>query len=586
PTVNGAVYFNEGYVGNPLVYCGNIGIMPRNKCFDKVDTGDLVVVVGGKTGRDGIHGATFSSGELTHESEEISSSAVQIGNPITEKKMADVIIKARDKNLYKAITDCGAGGLSSAIGETGEETGARVDLEKVPLKYQGLNYSEIWISESQERMVLAVDRSKADALINLFASEDVEAVVIGEYSDTKKLELFYDGNKVCELDMQFLHKGLPRVKNKAVWRMPDLKEPLLKEKDDYTDTLRKILSTYDVCGKEWIIRQYDHEVQGQTVLKPLCGKDNDSPNDAACIKPRYDSKKGLLISCGINPYFGMIDPYWMAVNVVDEALRQIVASGGNLERVAILDNFCWGSPEKEEQMGSLVRASIGCYDAAVGYETPFISGKDSLNNEYNEHGKTISIPGTLLISAMGVMEDSTKTISADFKEAGSLIYVVGLTKDELGASALYRLKGQMGANVPTGSIKDNKKLMDALSGAAAKGLVRSCHDCSEGGLAVCIAEMAFAGGLGADVNLKDVVINMEKPLDYKILFSESMSRFIVEILPDKKDDFEKVLKDMPFGRIGEVRDNKQVKVKGLSGKTIIKADINELKESWQKPLRW
>ncbi len=586
PTVNGAVLFDKSYIGNPLVYCGNVGIMPKDKCFKKVDNGDLIVVVGGKTGRDGIHGATFSSGELTHESEDVSSSAVQIGNPITEKKMADVIIKARDKNLYKSINDCGAGGFSSAATEMGEKLGLRVELDKVPLKYKGLSYDEIWISESQERMVLAVEKSKIDTLLELFASEDVEATVIGEFTDTKKVEIYYEGRQVCDLDLQFLYKGMPRFKQKAVWRKPDTSEPILKEKDDYTNTLHQLLGTYDISSKEWIIRQYDHEVQAQTVLKPLGGKNKDTPNDAACIKPLYNSKKGLLLSCGINPYYGLLDPYWMAINVIDEALRQIVASGGNLERVALLDNFCWGAPTDEEQMGGLTRASIGCFDASMGYQTPFISGKDSLNNEYNDHGKTRAIPGTLLISAMAVIDDVTKTISSDFKKAGNLIYVVGETKDELGASAYYRLKGLMGANLPVGKIESNKLLMDTLSKATSKGLAESIHDCSEGGLVIAIAEMAFGGGLGADIDLKKVPNKIDDLKDYKLLFSESMSRFVVEVAVDKKEAFEKTLEGVCFAKVGITKNAKELMISGIGGKGVIKEDIAKLKESWQKPLRW
>jgi phosphoribosylformylglycinamidine synthase len=586
PTVNGAVLFDKSYIANPLVYCGDVGIMPKDKCFKKVDSGDLIVAVGGKTGRDGIHGATFSSGELTHESEDVSSSAVQIGNPITEKKMVDVILRARDKNLYKALNDCGAGGFSSAATEMGEDLGLKADLEKVPLKYQGLSYDEIWISESQERMVLVVDKKNIDNLLALFSSEDVEATVIGEYTDSKKVELFYEGHQVCDLDLEFLYKGMPRFKKSASWIKPDVKEPVLKDKDNYTDVLHKLLSTYDIASKEWIIRQYDHEVQAQTVLKPLAGASKDTPNDAACIKPLYNSKKGLLISCGINPYYGMLDPYWMAVNVIDEALRQIIASGGDLKRVALLDNFCWGSPQDSHQLGGLVRASIGCFDAAMAYETPFISGKDSLNNEYNEHGKTRAIPGTLLISAMGIVEDVTRTISSDFKKAGNLIYIIGLTKDELGASAYYRLKNLIGKSLPRADIEKNKKLMDKISKATSKNLVASMHDCSEGGLAVALTEMAFGGELGAEIDMKKIPHNIGDLRNDKLLFSESMCRFITEVAPEKKEEFERILGGEVFAAIGKVCKSQDLIIKGIKGRTIIKDNVMNFKESWQKPLRW
>ncbi|MDD5668785.1 MAG: phosphoribosylformylglycinamidine synthase subunit PurS, partial [Candidatus Omnitrophica bacterium] len=377
PTVNGAVLFHDQFVGNPLVYCGTVGIMPKDKSFKQVNKGDLVVVVGGRTGRDGIHGATFSSGELTEESETVSSGAVQIGNPIQEKKMADALLQARDADLYSAITDCGAGGLSSAVGEMGQELGARVDLDKVPLKYNGLSYSEIWISESQERMVLSVPPRNIDKLQEIFKRENVEAMVIGEFPGTGALELFYGGSRVCELDMKFLHEGLRRTEKQAVFISPKHPEPEFPCPENLTPYLKKLLSHYDICSKEWIIRQYDHEVQGGSVLKPLSGIANDGPSDAAVVRPLLDSFRGVIVSNGINFRYGFIDPYWMAAACVDEALRQIISVGGSLDEVAILDNFCWGNPDKPDRLGSLVRAAYGCYDFAKAFGVPFTSGKDS-----------------------------------------------------------------------------------------------------------------------------------------------------------------------------------------------------------------
>jgi phosphoribosylformylglycinamidine synthase len=356
PTVNGAIYFDERYLANPLVYCGNIGLMDKNKCFKNPQTGNIIIVVGGRTGRDGIHGATFSSGEITHEYEAIFSHAVQIGNPITEKKMLDVLIQANEAGLYEAITDCGAGGLSSAVGEMGKELGAEVDLEKVPLKYAGLNYNEIWISEAQERMVIAVKPENVKAITKIFDDENVESTVIGKFTDDKKLILRYDGQQVAEMDMDFLHDGVPKYSRKAVWKTPVLSEPSLPEKDNYNDELLQILSSYNVASKEWVIRQYDHEVQGGSVVKPLVGVDNDGPGDAAVIKPKFDSDRGLVISCGMNPLYGDIDPYWMAVAGIDEAIRNLICVGGRADRIALLDNFCWGNCTRPETFGPLVRA--------------------------------------------------------------------------------------------------------------------------------------------------------------------------------------------------------------------------------------
>lgn len=583
PTSNGAVLFDESYLGNPLVYCGNVGLIPKSMSRKKVDEGDLVLLVGGRTGRDGIHGATFSSGELHTESEEISGQAVQIGNPITEKKMADAILKARDKKLYKAITDCGAGGLSGAVGEMGEHTGVEVYLEKVPLKYHGLSYREIWISEAQERMILAVAAENIEKIKEIFAMENVEATVIGKFTSDKKLRLFYEGNKVADVDMEFLHHGLPDLKRIAVWKKPRYKDLDFDCPADLTPQLLKILSSWNICSKEWIIRQYDHEVQGTSVLKPLQGKENDGPGDGCVIRPVLDSDKGIILSCGINPRYGLIDPYWMAASAIDEALRQIISCGGDLSRVAILDNFCWGSTDKPDRLGTLVRAAFGCYDVAKVYGVPFISGKDSLNNEYKAGDKTISIPPTLLISAISVMKDVNRAVSMDAKESGDLIYIVGLTKDELGGSHYLMINSLIGNNVPKLEASKAKVLMETLSEANEKGLVRAIHDCSEGGLAVCAAEMAFSGGVGMEIILKNVPFRGETKRDDIVLFSESNSRFLVEVKKENRKQFESLLQGIDFGLIGEIKDADNFKVIGLFEKTIIDVDINELKQSWQKP---
>jgi len=584
PTANGAVLFDERYVGNPLVYCGTVGIMPRDKSFKAAESGDLIVVAGGRTGRDGIHGATFSSGELTHESETVSGGAVQIGNPITEKKLTDTLLKARDKNLYTSVTDCGAGGLSSAIGEMGQDLGAEVDLEKAPLKYQGLSYTEIWISEAQERMVLSVPRENLKELMDIFRKEDVEAVVIGCFTSNKRLKLRYNGNVVCDLGMEFLHDGIPRFEREAVWEKPRHKECGRKDKKDFTGDLLKILSGWNVCSKEWVIRQYDHEVQGQSVLKPLVGIKNDGPGDASIIRPKFDSKKGIIISNGINPRFGLIDPYWMAASCIDEALRQIIAVGGSLRRTALLDNFCWGNTDKPDRLGSLVRASFGCYDIARIYGTPFISGKDSLNNEYSVHGESIAIPGTLLISAISVMDDVTKAVTMDLKEKGNLIYIVGGTKDEMGGSHYNLINNCVGNDVPKVDAEAGLGIFNRMSEAAGLGLLRACHDCSEGGIAAALAEMAFSGGLGAEAYLDKAPCEVRK--DEVILFSESNTRFIAEVRKENRKRFENLMKGVSMGLIGEVSDRKDVKIHGVDGNKVIDSDIAELKEAWQRPLRW
>ena len=587
PTLNGAVLFDERYLANPLVFCGTLGLMPKNMARQgQQQAGDLVVVAGGRTGRDGIHGVTFASEQLTEESSAVSYSSVQIGNPIVEKKLIDVLLQARDRHLYRRITDCGGGGLSSAIGEMAAETGVRVDLDKVPLKYAGLYYSEIWVSESQERMLVAVSPDCIDELLSLFASENVEAAVIGEFTSDRRLQLFYQQTLVCDLDMEFLHHGLPQLKMEAVWEQPHHPEPDFAQPAELSKALLSVLGSFNVCSKEWVIRQYDHEVQGGNVLKPLVGKNSDGPGDAAIIRPILNSEMGVIVANGINPRYGEIDPYWMAASAIDEALRQIIAVGGNLKKVALLDNFCWGNTSRPDMLGALVQSAKACYDMAITFKTPFISGKDSLNNEFEYEGKTISIPHTLLISAISVMEDTGHAISMDFKQAGDSIYIVGTTQNELGGSEYFKSHGFIGNSVPKVDPRLAKELMDRLSTATGKGLVRACHDCSDGGIGVAIAEMAFAGGLGVSINLKSVPIGETIDRDDFILFSESNSRFLVEVAPENQADFEKLMDDVSLAYIGQVTDGEVLEIYGVTGNKVVTASLDELKEAWQKPLRW
>ena len=584
PTANGSIFFDERYIGNPLVYCGNVGLIAKDKCEKESYKGDLILLVGGRTGRDGIHGATFSSVELSHESEMVSSGAVQIGDPIMERKVTDALLIALDRGLYNNITDCGAGGLSSAVGEMGEKLGAVVDLEKVPLKYDGLSYSEIWISEAQERMVLSVPLENMEEIRSVFEGENVEATFIGEFTGDKRLHLRYKGETVADIEMSFLHDGVPRTTRKATWHLPSHKEPDIKEKNDYGEDLKKILSSWNVCSKEWVIRQYDHEVQGGSVLKPLVGVDNDGPGDACIVRPVLGSDKGVIVSNGMNPKYGDIDPYHMASSAIDEALRQVVSVGGSLEEVALLDNFSWGNTSKPECLGGLVRASRGCYDIALYYGTPFISGKDSLNNEFKTEDKTIAIPPTLLISAICVMPDVSKAISMDVKTPGNLIYIIGMTKNELGGSHYYYTHGFVGNSVPKVDTETAKRTMDLLANATGKGLVRSCHDCSEGGIAVTAAEMSFAGGYGMELDLSQVPVEEGIVRDDVVLFAESNTRFVVEVEQQKQREFEATIEGTSYGRIGKVVENDMFTVLSMSGEKVISEKIADLKEAWQATL--
>lgn len=587
PTANGAILFDTRYTANPLVFCGNVGLIPRNRCEKSVEPGDLVVSIGGQTGRDGIHGATFSSAELDDTSENLGS-VVQIGNPIMEKKIVDALLQARDKNLYRSITDCGAGGFSSAVGEMGEHIGAEVHLERVSLKYDGLAPWEIWLSEAQERMVIAVPPENLDELIEICEAEFVEATVLGSFTDTHRLQVFYEGRIVADLEMAFLHNGLPQPIKQAVWDPP--KHPEMpsrdKETDDYTDDLCQLLASPNIASKESVIRQYDHSVQGGIVIHPLVGAENDGPSDACVVTPVIGSRNGVIVANGINPKYSDVDPYLSAAAAIDEALRNIVAVGGTLEKTALLDNFCWGNPDKPDRLGELVRAARACYDIATAYGTPFISGKDSLYNEYSDTttGEQRAIPATLLISAICVMPDIQRVITMDVKAPGNSIYVVGNTYTELGGSHYFGIHGFIGNNAPIVRPDEGKLTMERLSTAISKGLVRSCHDCSEGGIGVAAAEMAFSGGYGMSLNLGSVPTGEEISADDTLLFSESNSRFLVEIEPQHQQAYETLMKGVPTGCLGTVTDTPDFIINGTAGPRIVETLIDTLKSAWQAPL--
>jgi phosphoribosylformylglycinamidine synthase len=599
PTVNGAVVFDERYLANPLVFCGTVGIIPAERSRKEPCAGDLIVVVGGRTGRDGIHGATFSSVELTAESEKASGGAVQIGNPIAEKKMLDVILQARDRGLYHAITDCGAGGLSSAVGEMGADIGAAVELEKAPLKYEGLSYREIWISEAQERMVLAVPPGNWRVLQKLLASEDVEGTVIGRFEATGHLRLLYQGTQVGELEMNFLHRGRPPVVRNATSEAAGVSPRRITAQSeaqpgrqlrrltpppgtDFNQVLIKILSSYSVCSKEWIVRQYDHEVQGGTVIKPLVGACEDAPSDAAVVTPVLGSHAGLAIGCGINPRYGDLDPYCMAAAAIDEAVRNVVAVGADPSRIALLDNFCWGNTDRPETLGSLVRAAEACRDVALAFGMPFISGKDSLNNEFHAGERHVVIPPTLLISAIGKVHDVRRCVTMDLKEPGNLLYLIGDTGDEMGGSHYNLAVGTANGDPPQVDLARAPRIFAKLHEAIQRGLIRACHDLSEGGLAVAVAEMAFAGGVGADITQ----LRTANEVDEVLLFAESATRFVVEAAQASTSDLGGLFSDLPFYPIGQTVREPRLRIAGANGEWLIWSSLSDLKEAWQKPLRW
>ncbi|MCX5848812.1 MAG: AIR synthase-related protein [Deltaproteobacteria bacterium] len=593
PTVNGSIVFDERFLGKPLVYCGTAGIMPariggKTTHKKEINPGDLIVMTGGRIGKDGIHGATFSSEEL-HEGSPVT--AVQIGDPITQKKMTDFLLVARNRGLYRAITDNGAGGLSSSVGEMATYSGGcELDLIHAPLKYAGLQPWEILVSEAQERMTLAIDPKKIKQFLALAQKMDVEATVLGEFTASGVFHVLFGGRTVAYLDMEFLHAGVPQMKLNARWKPPKNKEPRFAPPKNMGMELNKMLSRLNICSKESVVRQYDHEVQGGSVIKPLTGAKNDGPSDAAVIRPLLDSREGVVVAHGICPRYSDIDTYHMTACAIDEAIRNAVSVGADIDNLAGLDNFCWCDPVKsaktpdgEYKLAQLVRANMAIYDYTTAFGVPCISGKDSMKNDYQIGNTKISIPPTILYSVIGGVKDVRRAVTMDAKRAGDLVYIIGETKDEMGGSEWFALRNFIGNNVPRVNAAKAIKIYRAMYKAIQAGIIASCHDCSDGGLAVTLAESAMAGALGIKTDLNLVPYKGEKRNDY-ILFSETASRLVATIRPENKSKFEKIMAGNIIGEIGVVTNDGLFQTTGLDGKLIIKEKISRLKQAWQKPL--
>ncbi len=594
PTVNGSIVFDERFAGKPLVYCGTASIMPRTlngkPCHEKkAQVGDHIVMTGGRIGKDGIHGATFSSEEL-HEGSPVT--AVQIGDPITQRRMFDFLLIARDRGLYNSITDNGAGGLSSSVGEMSEDTGGfELHLDRAPLKYPGLQPWEILISEAQERMTLAVPPDKLDAFLTLAGEMDVEATDLGMFTDSGYFHCLYEGKTVACLSMDFIHGGVPQMVIPAKWQPKVLAEPDFSQPQDLGAELARLLGRLNICSKESVVRRYDHEVQAGTVIKPLVGVANDGPSDAAVYRPLFDSFEGVVVSHGICPSYSDIDTYHMMACAIDEGLRNYVAVGGNIEHVAGLDNFCWCDPVKsdktpdgEYKAAQLVRANKALYDYCVAYGVPLISGKDSMKNDYQIGDTKISIPPTVLFSVIGKIDDVRKAVSMDVKRPGDLVYLLGETRDELGGSEYYAARGERGSRVPQVEASSALARYRTVNAAQRQGLIASCHDLSDGGLGVSLAEKAFAGGFGVQVDLGKVDAESGLRAD-KLLFSESQSRLLVTVHPDCRAAFEALFSGQSCRQIGVVTQEPLLQVAAADGSRLLSAAIDQLKEAWQAPLR-
>ena len=601
PTVNGAMVFDERYIGKPLVYCGTVGIMPRRladgrESHDKTpEPGDVIYMVGGKVGSDGIHGATFSSLELTEESP---SSAVQIGDPITQKKMIDMIIEARDEGLIQVITDNGAGGLSSSVGEMAELTnGAEIDLSVVPLKQPGLSPWEILVSESQERMTVGVRPKDCEAFEALAELHEVEATVIGSFSDSGAFVVRFDNTPVAHIPISFLHDGCPQLQLESEWTPPE-NEPFSSPNTDAAgmgDVLRRLMARPNVASKEAWVRSYDHEVIAQSVIKPFCGVDHDAPGDAAVIAPLHAGTQGAVISNGIAPRYSDIDAYSMAAACVDEALRNAVCVGVDLDMIAGLDNFCWPDPVESKKtpdgrykLAQLVRANRAIDEVCRAYRLPCISGKDSMKNDVTMHGEKISVPPTILFSLIGNHKDVRLAVSSDFKHPGDHIYLLGETHQELGASELSYMfrdecSGGIGGEVPRINPERNLTMYRALTSAMSQGLVRSAHDCSDGGLAVALAECCFGSGTGACVDISPLESDCSHLDEWGALFGESMGRILVSVAPEHSDSFVAAMEGNSCSRMGSVEGNDEIMV-NYGENEVLRASIGGLKQAWQGSL--
>jgi len=590
PTVSGAILYDEGFTANPLVFAGCLGLAPIGSHPAGPRVGDLVIVIGGRTGRDGLHGATFSSESLTHETGQVAGTAVQIGDPIVEKDVIEVVCLARDAGLYSGITDCGAGGLSSAVGELGRELGVDVELADVPLKYPGLLPWEIWLSEAQERMVLAVPQSTWPALRALCGDWNVSATQIGRFTGEHRLVVRSDGKVVADLDMDFLHNGIPR-KNLKTSRppRPDV-SPDFPVPSDLGGALRSMLARQNIASFEFISTQYDHEVQANSALKPLHGPGRVNAL-ASVIRPVLDSKKGVVLSQGLYPSYSEIDPYRMAACSIDTAVRNAVSAGGSLKRLALLDNFCWCDSDNPERLWQLREAAQACYDYAVAYGTPFISGKDSMFNDFAGFAPggtpvAISVPPTILISSLGIVEDVARCVSADFKAPGDLVYLLGATRAELGGSeflawwgAARRGRPYLGSVVPVPSAR-SASLYRAYERAAAGGLVTSAEAPGLGGLGAALARQAIAGGLGCAVDLA-ALPEAKRLNDAELLFSETPGRILCTVAPEARAAFEECLRGEEAVYVGRVTEDAEVAVTHGAA-PVVRAGVAQLAEAYRR----
>jgi phosphoribosylformylglycinamidine synthase subunit PurSL len=578
PTVNGAIQFDDTFIYNPLVFCGTAGIIPIKDIAKEVKPGHLLIAAGGRTGKDGLKGATFSSAELTTDSHEEDQTAVQIGNPIEEKKVGDFVLAAREAGLIEFITDCGAGGFSSAAGEMLSEVGGEVWLENCPLKEPGLESWQVFISESQERMVMAIEEHNLPALQKIADTYQSEMFVLAKADGLKRLKVWHHGSVVCDLPVDKLH-GAPRREMRAKWSQAAASEPQVAVRpESWTQVLKTLLGDFAIVSREPIIREYDHEVQGNTVLKPLAGASGDAPQDGSVIK--VDGSNQLVaLSCALLPEWGKADPFAMGRACVDECVRQLVAMGANPTRIAILDNFCVGNPDNEKELGALVECTKGLAESALAYGAPFVSGKDSFYNYFITDEGPVSIPVTLLVSGFGVIEDAQHVIGSSLRRVGSKICILGETTPGLRGSVFAKYTQSAGLNgVPTWSDETNWSNYEKYHALVKQGAILATHDLSEGGLAVALAEMAFSGKAGLKIELENMPASKQCTLA-EILFGETPGRLLMEVAPEHIA----AVKAAGGIVIGETTGERWLHITNRSS-TVIDLAIPDLKTIWQNGL--
>ncbi|MBQ2814600.1 MAG: phosphoribosylformylglycinamidine synthase subunit PurL [Akkermansia sp.] len=582
PTTSGAIQFDPTYIYNPLVFCGTAGVIPQADIAKEMKPGLAVVVIGGRTGKDGLHGATFSSAAMGEDSHAEDQQAVQIGNPIEEKKTLDVILEARERGLIEFVTDCGAGGFSSAAGEMLSETGGNLYLERAPLKEPNMVSWQIFLSESQERMVLAVKPENLDELQKLCDTFQTEMTVLGESNDSGVLRVWHNGELVVEMDNSKLHDA-PTKQLTSVFNAAPANTGVALDDSNLAGDLKQLFGDFAIVSREPIIREYDHEVQGNTVLKPLAGATADAPQDASVIDID-GSDKLMSLALAILPEWGKTDPYAMGTGTVDETVRQLVLAGTNPDKIALLDNFCMGNPECPTELGRIVECAKGIREAALAYGAPYVSGKDSFYNYFETEDGPVNIPVTFLCSGFGVVEDASHVHGSSLRRSDSVLFLVGNTEDEMGGSVYARVKGVKDCKVPQTDCAANfaiyKQYYDK---ALTQGLVLSAHDLSEGGLAVAAAEMAFSGKGGITLNLDTLPTVGGWKNNAVPCFGESTGRFLVEVDPDMADEFAAAMAGTPCARIGSATTDGKLTITA-GGATVLQAEIAELKNIWKNGL--